>query len=95
MLRSTDREDAGINGISDKLLYKTKEEILMHRWRYPTCTIHGIQGSFDGVGSKTVIPRKVIGKFSLRIVPDQTPQEIEGLVTKFMTDEFAKLKSDS
>jgi nonspecific dipeptidase len=86
-------EDAGINGISDKLLYKTKQEILMHRWRYPTCTIHGIQGAFDGVGSKTVIPRKVIGKFSLRIVPDQTPQEIEGLVIKFMNDEFAKLNS--
>ena len=36
----------------------------------------------------------MIGKFSLRIVPDQTPQEIEGLVIKFMNDEFAKLHTN-
>ena len=87
------KEDAGVSGISDKLLYASKEDILMHRWRFPTCTIHGIQGAFDGMGSKTVIPRKVIGKFSLRLVPDQTPQEIEEKVTKFMHAEFEKLKS--
>ena len=31
----------------------------MHRWRYPTLSLHGIEGAFDGQGSKTVIPRKV------------------------------------
>ncbi len=40
----------------------------------------GIEGAFDGVGAKTVIPRKVIGKFSLRLVPDMDPPEIEKLV---------------
>ena len=87
------QEDAGVNGISDKLLYKTKAEILMHRWRFPTCTIHGVEGAFDGVGSKTVIPRKVIGKFSLRIVPDQTPDEIEGLVRAYLDQEWKKLNT--
>lgn len=38
----------------------------MHRWRYPTLSLHGIEGAFDGAGSKTVIPRRVVGKFSLR-----------------------------
>jgi cytosolic nonspecific dipeptidase len=37
-------------------------------------SIHGVQGAFDGTGAKTVIPRKVIGKFSIRLVPDQDPK---------------------
>ena len=40
----------------------------------------GIEGAFDGAGSKTVIPRKVIGKFSIRLVPDMLPSEVEKLV---------------
>ncbi len=40
----------------------------------------GIEGAFDGAGAKTVIPRKVIGKFSIRLVPDMDPAEVEKLV---------------
>ena len=40
----------------------------------------GIEGAFDGAGGKTVIPRKVIGKFSIRLVPDMLPSEVEKLV---------------
>lgn len=40
----------------------------------------GIEGAFGGAGAKTVIPRKVIGKFSIRIVPDMEPEEVEKLV---------------
>lgn len=42
--------------------------------------ISGIEGAFSGAGAKTVIPRKVIGKFSIRLVPDMQPQEVEKLV---------------
>ena len=38
-------------------------------------------GAFDGAGAKTVIPRKVIGKFSIRLVPDQLPDVVEGHVS--------------
>ena len=44
----------------------------------------GIQGAFDGHGSKTVIPRKVIGKFSIRIVPNMEPADVEKLVTSHL-----------
>ena len=54
--------DAGVDGVTDTLLHDTKEKILMHRWRFPTLSLHGIEGAFDGQGSKTVIPRKVKGK---------------------------------
>lgn len=51
-------------------------DILMHRWRYPSLSLHGIEGAFSGSGAKTVIPRKVIGKFSIRLVPDMTPEVV-------------------
>lgn len=49
----------------------------MHRWRYPSLSLHGIEGAFSGSGAKTVIPRKVIGKFSIRLVPDMDPKVVE------------------
>ncbi|XP_022083773.1 cytosolic non-specific dipeptidase-like [Acanthaster planci] len=76
------REEIG----TERLLHDTKEKVLQHRWRYPSLSIHGIQGAFEGAGSKTVIPRKVTGKFSIRLVPHQSPVEIEQLVIKYLTD---------
>lgn len=49
----------------------------MHRWRYPSLSLHGIEGAFAEAGAKTVIPRKVIGKFSIRLVPDMDPKVVE------------------
>ncbi|GAA5935529.1 hypothetical protein JCM10213_004050 [Rhodosporidiobolus nylandii] len=70
-----------------------KVDVLMRRMRYPSLSIHGIEGAFSAPGAKTVIPAKVAGKFSIRLVPDQTPEEINALVSKFLEDEFAKLGS--
>ncbi|XP_049818321.1 cytosolic non-specific dipeptidase [Aethina tumida] len=67
-----------------------KEGILMHRWRYPSLSIHGIEGAFSEPGQKTVIPRKVIGKFSIRIVPNQEPKQIEKYVVEHMQKMWAK-----
>jgi nonspecific dipeptidase len=89
----TYKVDAGVDGITDTLLHSTKELILMHRWRFPTLSLHGIEGAFDGQGSKTVIPRSVKGKFSLRIVPDMHPHKVEELVRLHVDKEFAKLNS--
>ncbi|XP_038054878.1 cytosolic non-specific dipeptidase-like [Patiria miniata] len=71
---------------TERLLHDTKEKILQHRWRYSSLSIHGIQGAFDGPGSKTVIPRKVTGKFSIRLVPNQSLEDITQLVVKYLTD---------
>jgi Cys-Gly metallodipeptidase DUG1 len=43
-----------------------KTKALMSRMREPSLSIHGIEGAFYGAGAKTVIPAKVIGKFSIR-----------------------------
>ncbi|XP_073245631.1 cytosolic non-specific dipeptidase-like isoform X1 [Porites lutea] len=76
------REDIGHN----KLIHDTKEEVLMHRWRYPSLSIHGIEGAFYEPGSKTVIPRKVIGKFSIRLVPNMTPETVKEQVFKYIKE---------
>lgn len=56
----------------------------MSNWRYPSLSIHGIEGAFAGSGFKTVIPRKVIGKFSIRLVPNQNPQKITEIVKNYI-----------
>ncbi|KAJ3338543.1 hypothetical protein HDU93_009391 [Gonapodya sp. JEL0774] len=68
-------------------------EVLMNRWRYPSLSIHGVEGAFYGAGAKTVIPAKVIGKFSIRLVPDMDPNDVNRLVSSFIASEHAKLGS--
>ncbi|CDO74561.1 hypothetical protein BN946_scf184896.g1 [Trametes cinnabarina] len=70
-----------------------KATVLMGRMRMPSLSLHGIEGAYSGPGGKTVIPATVSGKFSLRIVPPQTPESIEALVVPYLEQEFAKLGS--
>ncbi|KAM8966718.1 beta-Ala-His dipeptidase-like [Pelodytes ibericus] len=77
----------------DTFLYSTKEKILQHLWRYPSLSIHGIEGAFSGTGTKTVIPSKVIGKFSIRQAPNMQIPVVEKQVIKYIEDVFAKLHS--
>ncbi|XP_024083528.1 cytosolic non-specific dipeptidase [Cimex lectularius] len=76
------------NEIGTKTLLhnEDKVKILMSRWRFPSLSIHGIEGAFCEEGSKTVIPKKVIGKFSIRIVPDQDPLKVEKCVIKHLNN---------
>lgn len=70
---------------TNKLAHKEdKTTLLMHRWRYPSLSLHGIEGAFSEPGAKTVIPRKVVGKFSMRIVPNMTIKEVEEKVKVHM-----------
>lgn len=86
------QEYAGDIG-AQKLLHNTKEDILMHRWRYPSLSLHGIEGAFSASGAKTVIPKKVIGKFSIRLVPDMDPKKVEKQVQDHLTKRFAQQES--
>ena len=38
--------DAGV----DHLIHNTKEDTLMSRWRFPSLSIHGVEGAFYGGG---------------------------------------------
>ncbi|ERE83812.1 beta-Ala-His dipeptidase-like protein [Cricetulus griseus] len=77
----------------EKFLFDTKEELLMHLWRYPSLSIHGIEGAFDEPGTKTVIPGRVIGKFSIRLVPHMNLSVVEKQVKQHLEAVFAKRNS--
>jgi Cys-Gly metallodipeptidase DUG1 len=83
-----DVEDAAGGRIA---LSDDKTTVLMGRMRLPSLSLHGIEGAFAGPGAKTVIPAKVKGKFSIRLVPPQTPDAVERLVVTYLESEFAKL----
>ena len=85
------RDEIKVCSSGKKLLHEDKKSLLMRRWRYPTLSLHGIEGAFSGAGAKTVIPAKSIGKFSLRLVPSQDPDQIEKAVVDHLKKEFAKV----
>lgn len=49
----------------------------------PTLDVTGIIGGYTGPGTKTVLPSTAHAKISMRLVPDQDPQEIADLFEKF------------
>lgn len=66
-----DKLDYSIEDIEDAAgasiaVSSDKAKVLMGRMRYPSLSLHGIEGAFYGAGAKTVIPASVSGKFSIR-----------------------------
>lgn len=74
-------------------IFEDKKRTLMARWRYPSLSVHGVEGAFSAPGAKTVIPAKVIGKFSIRTVPDMEIDQTNEAVYKYVKEVFAKLGS--
>jgi Cys-Gly metallodipeptidase DUG1 len=84
---------AGIG--SETSIYKDKESTLMARWRFPSLSIHGIEGAFSSPGAKTVIPAKVIGKFSVRTVPNMEPEDVDNVVLNHLNFEWEKIRTNN
>jgi acetylornithine deacetylase/succinyl-diaminopimelate desuccinylase-like protein len=58
--------------------------VLYRTWARPTLEVHGIPGGFTGAGAKTVIPAKASAKVSMRLVPNQEPDDILEKFTRFV-----------
>jgi len=50
----------------------------------PTLDIHGMPGGFTAAGKKAVIPARAAAKVSMRLVPDQDPEEIARLFEAYL-----------
>ena len=57
---------------------------LERQWTRPTLEVNGMWGGYQGPGQKTVIPSEAHAKITCRLVPDQDPDEIIGLVARHL-----------
>ncbi|MDR1876701.1 MAG: dipeptidase [Flavobacteriaceae bacterium] len=57
----------------------------------PALDVNGIWGGYTGEGAKTVIPSTAHAKISMRLVPDQNPEEI----TRLFTEHFLSIAPES
>jgi acetylornithine deacetylase/succinyl-diaminopimelate desuccinylase-like protein len=70
------RAEAGSPALGGEKGYTVLERL----WTRPTCEVNGLLSGYTGEGAKTVLPAKAMAKVSCRLVPDQDPTVIEGLM---------------
>ncbi|MBZ5533739.1 MAG: dipeptidase [Acidobacteriia bacterium] len=58
--------------------------VLYRTWARPTLEVHGMPGGFVASGAKTVIPARASAKVSMRLVPNQDPDDILKRYTKMV-----------
>lgn len=72
------KRELGIRDIKGEEGYSTIERTGIR----PTLDVNGIWGGYIGEGAKTVLPSKAFAKISMRLVPNQTSDEITQLFQK-------------
>lgn len=72
------KKDLGVEELWGEKGYSTFERTGTR----PTLEVNGIWGGYIGEGAKTVLPSKANAKISMRLVPNQTSDEITELFTK-------------
>ena len=58
--------------------------MLYRTWARPTLEVHGMPGGFTASGAKTVIPSRAAAKVSMRLVPNQDPDDILKRYTSYI-----------
>jgi acetylornithine deacetylase/succinyl-diaminopimelate desuccinylase-like protein len=81
------QKDLGIDEVYGEKGYSTIERTGTR----PTLDVNGIWGGYTGEGSKTVLPSKAFAKISMRLVPNQSSEEI----TEIFTNHFKKIAPKS
>jgi acetylornithine deacetylase/succinyl-diaminopimelate desuccinylase-like protein len=74
------KDSIGAPALHGEKAFSTLERV----WGRPSLDINGIWSGFTGEGAKTVIPAEAHAKVSMRLVPNQTPAEIEKKFAKHL-----------
>ena len=72
------KSDLEIGDVTGEAGYSTIERTSTR----PTLDVNGIWGGYIGEGAKTVLPSKAFAKISMRLVPNQTDEEITEMFSK-------------
>ena len=72
--------DVGAPALFGEHGYSTLER----QWTRPTLDVNGMWGGYEGPGSQTVTPNEAHAKVSCRLVPDQDPDKVRGLVVRHL-----------
>ncbi len=67
-----------------KLAGESGYTVLERVWARPTFEVNGMLAGFTGEGAKTVIPAVAMAKVSMRLVPDQHPDQIAKLFEDYL-----------
>ena len=81
------KKDLDIDALYGEKGYSTIERTGVR----PTLDVNGIWGGYTGEGAKTVLPSKAFAKISMRLVPNQTSEQI----TKLFSDYFTSIAPKS
>lgn len=73
-------KDLDIPMVNGEIGFTTLERVSAR----PTLDLNGIYGGYTGEGAKTIIPSKAIAKISMRLVPDQKPDDIINKIEKHL-----------
>ena len=76
--RKAYEEDLEIQTVAGEKGYTTLERASIR----PTLDVNGMWGGYIGEGAKTVLPSKAYAKISMRLVPNQTSDEITAIFKK-------------
>src|SRR5262245_11224018 len=67
-----------------KLAGEKEFSVLERVWARPTFEVNGLLAGFTGEGAKTVIPADSMAKVSMRLVPNQHPDDIARLFEEYV-----------
>jgi len=56
----------------------------------PTLEVNGMSSGYTGEGQKTVLPARAFAKISMRLVPDQVPEEVYQQLISYMKENAPK-----
>jgi len=72
----------GVDAATGESGYSTLER----KWARPTFDVNGLWSGYQGEGAKTVLPARAGAKFSFRLVPNQTPEQITAVLQPFLEE---------
>jgi acetylornithine deacetylase/succinyl-diaminopimelate desuccinylase-like protein len=75
-------EQTGAPALKGEAGYSPVEQVAAR----PTLEVNGLLSGFTGEGTKTVLPSKAMAKISMRLVPDQDPEQVHQQLRRYLED---------